>query len=149
MDVRGQTVHLRRLWKWLDNWRLWTGVSVGIAVLIFVQSSQPALVDEPPIYLWNVDKLLHFTAWLVLSATIRLSLSPLVRNNPSQRLLWIIVAIMLAVSYGAIDEIHQSFVPSRTADLLDLLADSAGSVVGVIMADISWHLSRPVRSPGQ
>jgi VanZ family protein len=41
------------------------------------------------------------------------------------------VAIILATAYGASDEFHQSFVPGRYADPLDILADFTGAVLGV------------------
>jgi VanZ family protein len=43
-------------------------------------------------------------------------------------------AIACSVLYGATDEIHQMFVPPRTAELGDLLADAAGASAAVIVA---------------
>jgi VanZ family protein len=43
-----------------------------------------------------------------------------------------LTAVVLAVVWGALDEAHQSFVPGRTADALDLLADAAGAVVAAL-----------------
>ncbi|PZA07390.1 VanZ family protein [Meiothermus sp. PNK-Is4] len=37
----------------------------------------------------------------------------------------------IAVAYGLSDEFHQSFVPGRQADVLDLLADSVGAFLGI------------------
>lgn len=39
-------------------------------------------------------------------------------------------AIGFGVAYGASDEIHQMFVPGRSAELADLVADAAGIIVG-------------------
>lgn len=36
-----------------------------------------------------------------------------------------------STGYGIIDEIHQSFVPGRDASLLDILADTLGSFLGM------------------
>jgi VanZ family protein len=44
--------------------------------------------------------------------------------------LLLLTGIVLATLYGFSDEWHQSFVPARTADAADLLADFCGSVVG-------------------
>ena len=39
-------------------------------------------------------------------------------------------AIVISSLYGVSDEYHQLFVPGRTFDVLDMLADAIGSVVG-------------------
>ena len=40
-------------------------------------------------------------------------------------------AITLSTLYGVTDELHQMFVPPRTAELADLAADLLGSIVAV------------------
>jgi VanZ family protein len=42
-------------------------------------------------------------------------------------------AVAYSTIYGVTDEIHQVFVPSRTAELADLLADAAGASAAVIV----------------
>jgi VanZ family protein len=42
-----------------------------------------------------------------------------------------LLAVGLAAFYGATDEWHQSFVPGRTAEWADLLADFTGAALGV------------------
>jgi len=44
-----------------------------------------------------------------------------------------ILAIILATLYGATDETHQMFVPTRSSDILDLLSDFIGAVIGVLL----------------
>jgi VanZ family protein len=38
----------------------------------------------------------------------------------------------MAVAWGVFDEAHQSFVPGRTADILDLLADATGAALAAV-----------------
>ena len=40
------------------------------------------------------------------------------------------------VSFGISDEIHQSFVPGRSPDLWDLVADSLGALLGAYLAPL-------------
>lgn len=42
-------------------------------------------------------------------------------------------AVVVAGLYGLSDEFHQRFVPGRTAELLDLGADVAGALCGVLL----------------
>ncbi len=56
------------------------------------------------------------------------------------------LAFALAVLYGAADEIHQSFVPTRVASEADLVLDAAGAVIGVSLAVTAPKLLRMHRS---
>src|SRR5690606_9601591 len=46
----------------------------------------------------------------------------------------------LAVLYGLSDEWHQSFVPGRTPDVLDVLTDGIGAAVGLLI--VWWITTR-------
>ena len=43
-----------------------------------------------------------------------------------------VCAFLFCVTYGVIDEWHQSFVPGRDADLGDAAADTVGAAIGVL-----------------
>ena len=53
----------------------------------------------------------------------------------------VLAAIGLATLYGVSDEVHQMFVPGRTSDRYDVLADAIGATIAVVGA---W-LVRAVR----
>jgi VanZ family protein len=105
--------------------RYWLPV-VLYCVLIFIQSSFPA--PQPiPRFMWS-DKLLHLTAYAVLGMLLLRAF----RNSRYRDHRFIVHAsIFLAAFYGTTDELHQYFVPSRQADLTDLLFDCLGAWVGV------------------
>jgi len=42
----------------------------------------------------------------------------------------VVCAVLISSLYGVTDEYHQLFVPGRSFDVLDMLADFIGSVVG-------------------
>ena len=44
-----------------------------------------------------------------------------------------LAAIAYSILYGATDELHQLFVPNRTADMKDLAADAVGAAVAVAL----------------
>jgi VanZ family protein len=51
----------------------------------------------------------------------------------------VVGASLLAALYGVSDEYHQTFVPGRTFDRLDILADAVGSVLGATAAG-AWSI---------
>ncbi len=46
-------------------------------------------------------------------------------------------AIVLATLYGVSDEFHQLFVPGRSADPYDVLADCVGATIGVAIGGLA------------
>lgn len=50
-----------------------------------------------------------------------------------------IVVLIIGMLYGISDEIHQLFVPFREFSVLDMIADAAGVIIGVITGKRIWH----------
>ncbi len=77
----------------------------------------------------------HFSVYFVLAILLWmvLGLFPL---SPSTRyaLAWV-----LAVLYGVSDEWHQSFVPGRYPDVLDVVTDGIGAACGLLLV---WWFTR-------
>jgi hypothetical protein len=48
------------------------------------------------------------------------------------------LSIVLSALYGISDEIHQHYVPSRNADVIDAMADIIGSIFGVYIYQSIW-----------
>jgi VanZ family protein len=69
------------------------------------------------------DKVEHFVMYLVLG--VLLSLAMRLRSAG-----WSTAA---GCAYSVTDELHQHFVPGRTADVLDVLVDSAAVAAGVAL----------------
>lgn len=49
-------------------------------------------------------------------------------------------AFIFTVVYGLLDEFHQRFVPGRTSDIYDVMADAGGAL---LFAVIAWMMRRP------
>lgn len=76
-----------------------------------------------------MDKLLHFACYALLGALfLRAFNTTSIKHNLK---LVLILSVLLSALYGISDEIHQHFVPYRTADPMDVLADLLGSLAGV------------------
>lgn len=54
---------------------------------------------------------------------------------------WTFFAVMVVVLWAASDEFHQSFVPTRTASVVDVVIDTAGGVLAQLVI-IFWHRYR-------
>jgi len=99
---------------------------LAFCLFLFFQSSFPS-INSAPLFPHD-DKLMHMGAYAFLAF---LAARNLHHERPffSQRKLKVL-AILFAVSYGLSDEIHQAFVPSRTASTWDFAADILGSFLG-------------------
>ena len=73
-----------------------------------------------------VRKLGHFTEYLIFG----LLLVRAIRDADEWRPRHAALAVVLAASYAATDELHQHFVPGRTAAATDVLIDAAGAITG-------------------
>ena len=114
-------------------------------LLIFIQSSYPS-PDIGPHWPFK-DKILHFTAYALLGALFLRAFS----TTPIKQNLKLIFALSILFSslYGISDEIHQSFVPYRTADVMDALADFLGSTFGAyIFFKIKIGKNAKITKPG-
>ncbi len=81
-----------------------------------------------------MDKLAHVGAYALLGFLFfRLFQSTSILKS-AVRL--VILSALASSLYGISDEIHQHFVPSRTADIMDVMADVTGSFLGAVIAQI-------------
>ena len=56
---------------------------------------------------------------------------------------WRAAAIAFAISlvWAILDEVHQSFEPSRTASIRDVAIDSIGALLAVVVATLGWRIA--------
>ena len=72
------------------------------------------------------DKAVHFAAYAVLTVLLRRSLGAAGVGPPA------LLAVAAAVSYGALIEAIQAFLPWRRAEWWDLGANALGAVLGAL-----------------
>jgi len=73
--------------------------------------------------------MVHFVAYALLGALfLRAFKTSRIKKNAKFML---ILSVLLSFLYGIGDEIHQHFVPCRSADPMDVLADMLGGLMGV------------------
>ncbi|SEN97047.1 VanZ like family protein [Nitrosospira multiformis] len=132
-------LHLQRL-----TYRHFPAIAIlaalGIVAVLFIGGRQSIAVGliPPP---W--DKLVHATVFALLACTIGLS---------SNLRGWhkLAVAFFSALLIGALDELHQMYLPGREAGFADFIADIIGSIFGTaFLAMKSWRsLHTPSRHRG-
>jgi VanZ family protein len=91
--------------------------------------------DFPKLEILKYDKVIHTIFYFIFGVLLfrafeTKNASP---GFPWKRLLLMMIAIMI---YGASDEYHQHFVPGRTMDVYDWIADSSGGVFALIVVTI-------------
>ena len=115
--------------------RVW-GPAWATMVLIFVLSSISGLGPIPG----GVDDgVAHALQYAVLAALLLRGLAGARWRGVKVRAA--ALTVLLATLYGVTDEAHQWFVPGRTAEVTDLVADALGAAVaaGVICG---WSIVR-------
>jgi VanZ family protein len=95
--------------------------------LIWFLSSRP--IGVPLMWFPHRDKLVHLIEYAILGALAARAIHGSMLITLRAALIW---AFALSVGWGALDELHQAFVPRRSADLLDLSADIVGALLGVL-----------------
>jgi len=101
---------------------------------IFIQSSYP-VSEQLPAFPF-ADKLLHAVAYALLGFLFFRAFR--MTTVHKRTFLLVILSAVASSLYGVGDEIHQHFVPSRTADILDMAADAIGGSLGAFVAWLVW-----------
>lgn len=106
------------------------GPALAWAFLIFCESSIPS-DDIPQSIILSQDKLIHMAIFAVLAWLVYrgLRLRAVARWEVAA---W--VTFLLCLVYGAADELHQYFVPGRSMDVYDLIADVIGAALAIWLA---------------
>ncbi len=117
-----------------------------IAVMAFLwwSSSRRPDVQEASAFSAVLHNGAHVVAYATLAGSFLLVLARI--DRPASRQRTIVVSFLLAVAYGFVDELHQSFVPGRVCSIADVMTDAAGSVLALMVlgtrlgaAPVSWR----------
>ena len=117
------------------RWLVAFGPALAYMLLIWVLSSSP--IQLPLERIPFRDKSVHFVEYGTLGALLSHALRA---TYPRWRYVnvWLLAALATTL-WGAIDEIHQAFVPGRNSDVGDLIADAVGALVGAAVYLVVQH----------
>lgn len=96
-----------------------------LMALIFYFSAQEDIPGDPAEWEHVVG---HFSEYALLAALWIWALAPRLGRGA------IVAAAAISLVYAVSDELHQSYVPGRAADPLDVLADACGIAFAVVLA---------------
>lgn len=120
---------------------LWGPVAVSMAVIFGLSG-----MSSPPTPVRVSDKTEHVVGYGVLGAvTARATAGGTLGGLTAGAAT---TAWAIATLYGVSDEYHQSFVPGRTADPADALADASGAAMSIGVLWASGIIARSRRSSG-
>jgi VanZ family protein len=109
-----------------------------------IPGSEGTLIPVFDVYFWEfvVKKGAHLLIYALLAHTYLWGLSPGHCRGHRVRPSWWLTgaAALLAIVFGISDELHQTFVPGRTASLRDVLIDAAGACLGLW----AWNYGRRI-----
>jgi hypothetical protein len=101
--------------------RRWGTLALLWAATIFGLSSIPGQSLPGPGFK-GLDKIVHFVVFAVLAALLARAWR---RLGP---------AVLVAILWGILDELHQRYTPNRESSVYDALADTIGAVCGAALA---------------
>lgn len=89
-----------------------------------------------------IRKIAHFSIYTVVGLLLMglMSTYQLKENNR------ISISLIIGVIYASTDEIHQAFIPARTAQMTDVIIDSMGVLLGILCA---WLITKLLRKIAQ
>jgi VanZ family protein len=118
--------------------RYWLPVLGIIGLIFFLSSRPPEYFPETHIPL--ADKIVHVLIYGVLGFFFARALTSRYRLE----VIWkryrgyLVASVLLTVLYGISDEYHQSFVPGRSVEVADVIADTIGGIFGACIT-VLYH----------
>ncbi|WP_323757731.1 VanZ family protein [Roseivirga sp.] len=107
----------------------WASLSWAIVLAVLMLLPQDSFPESK---LLSYDKIAHLGVFGILSFLVLLGK----RNNKNKVRLenkYLLSSLTICVVYGLVLELLQSVVPGRMTDIYDLLANTIGAIVGVVV----------------
>lgn len=114
--------------EWLIYLSYYTGLLQHSDYLFLLSPFYPLLKQQDKV----LHILLYFGFGIVLFLTMKSTGRPVIKA--------LALASLIGILYGATDEFHQSFVPGRSANIMDLVADITGLLFAMSMFIIFYFI---------
>jgi len=120
----------RRFW-------CWGPVVIWMAIIFIGSSHSNVVLSESPSKDNLMKNLGHIIEYALLGFLIFRALSSKKGDTLTSRYVWL-WSLIGAILYGVTDEVHQMFVPTRTAYLGDIFMDGVGAGMGLLFGIIVY-----------
>lgn len=120
----------------------WLPVLAYMGVLFWLSSRERGL-DLGRWGLWELsDKWQHMIGYSILGMLLFRAFRG---NLAFPAVPAVLCATLVGAAYGVFDEMHQRFVPGRTMDPRDAVADVVGTLAGAVLVALAVGLARRIR----
>lgn len=82
-------------------------------------------------YSYPVRKLAHFTIYFILGILVFIYLNDFIKNKSI-----IIYSLLICFVYACTDEFHQYFVDGRYCSFIDVLIDTLGTLISILLLNM-------------
>jgi len=89
-------------------------------------------IDNIDIISFIIRKLAHFTEYFILGLLVFNMI-----KCYNKKIIW---AIIICILYAISDEVHQIFIPGRSCQIMDIIIDSLGSIIGIYLLKYKFFI---------
>lgn len=109
-----------------------SGHSNKVVSYIYISITKEQNVSEEVLnkYTFPVRKLSHITEYLILTLLLINAFNNTFRLSNKRKYIFV---FLILVIYAILDEYHQTFIPGRSGQVIDVLIDSIGIIIGIII----------------
>jgi VanZ family protein len=100
------------------------------AVIILISMSLPAQYI-PKVKIFGYDKIAHIGVFFVFGILIYRSIINW-KHKPGSILISLMLMLFFVMVFGCVSELYQHFIPGRTPDIFDFIADTIGGLVSIV-----------------
>lgn len=90
-----------------------------------------------------VRKSAHFSIYAMLGILTTNFMLTIENKKMSKRAIFALIFCML---YAITDEFHQKFIPGRSAELRDVLIDTSGALLGILLTIVITLITRKIKN---
>ena len=121
-----------------ESSELSSGITEVIVDMVHVIAPDNDQMFNQDIINFSIRKAAHFGVYLVLGLLVFNGLI----HSSIPRSKAIILALLICVLYAISDEFHQLYVPGRSGQVSDVLLDSSGALMGILLMNAVRRVRR-------